>query len=64
MTENKTYTEAMTRLEEIVRIIEHDSPDVDDLTKLAEEAIALIGFCREKLTVADKQIEELMAKLS
>lgn len=54
----------MRRLEEIVRVIEHESPDVDELTKLAEEAIALIGFCREKLTVADKQIEELMAKLS
>lgn len=64
MSKNKTYTEAMTRLEEIVRIIEHDSPDVDELTQLAEEAIALIGFCKEKLTVADKQIEELMAKLS
>ena len=64
MSENKTYTEAMRRLEEIVRVIEHESPDVDEQTKLAEEAIALIGFWREKLTVADKQIEELMAKLS
>ena len=41
MSENKTYTEAMRRLEEIVRVIEHESPDVDELTKLAEEAIAL-----------------------
>ncbi len=58
-----TYTEAADRLEAIVSRIEHESPDVDELTKLVEEAIDLTRFCRDKLTKADKQLEELMAKL-
>ncbi|WP_329904889.1 exodeoxyribonuclease VII small subunit [Porphyromonas pogonae] len=63
MKENMTYTEAADRLEAIVSRIEHESPDVDELTKLVEEAIDLTRFCRDKLTKADKQLEELMAKL-
>ncbi len=58
-----TYNEAAQRLEEIVRIIEHDSPDVDELTTLVEEAVDLTKFCREKLTKADKQLSEIMARL-
>lgn len=58
-----TYKESMQRLEEIVSTIEHNNPDVDDLTKLVAEAIDLVNFCRKKLTTADKKLEELMTKL-
>lgn len=63
MTTPKTYTQASERLEQIVRYIEHDSPDVDELTKLVEEAVELTKFCREKLTKADEQLSEIMARL-
>lgn len=62
-TKGKTYTQASERLEAIVRRIEHESPDVDELTKLVEEAVELTKYCREKLTKADAQLEELMARL-
>ncbi len=58
-----TYAQASERLEAIVRSIEHDSPDVDELTKLVAEAVELTKFCRDKLTKADAKLEELMARL-
>ena len=54
MKETLSYKEAAARLEQIVRYIEQDSPDVDELTKLVEEAV----------TEADKQLTSLMAQLS
>lgn len=64
MKKDITYTEAAERLEQIVRQIEHDAPDVDELTKLVAEAVELTKFCKRKLTTADKQLTELMAQLS
>ncbi|SUB77860.1 exodeoxyribonuclease VII small subunit [Porphyromonas macacae] len=63
MSKNRTYNEASARLEEIVAIIEHNNPDVDELTRLVEEAVELVAFCRNKLTGTDKQLETLMARL-
>lgn len=63
MNKELTYNEAAKRLEEIVTIIEQQSPDVDELTKYVEEAIGLVSFCRDKLTKTDKKLEQLMAKL-
>ncbi|MDY6121504.1 MAG: exodeoxyribonuclease VII small subunit [Porphyromonas sp.] len=61
--EFKSYTSAIGRLQEIVQRIEHESPDIDELTRLVEEAVSIIKYCRNKLTVADKQLEELIAKI-
>lgn len=58
-----SYTEAAERLETIVRHIEHESPDVDELTKLVAEAVELTKYCRAKLTKADEQLAEIMARL-
>lgn len=62
-TEELTYKAASERLESIVRRIEQQSPDVDELTKLVEEAVRLSKYCRSKLTETDKQLAELMAQL-
>ncbi|GAD04342.1 hydrolase [Porphyromonas crevioricanis] len=59
----KSYTAAMGRLEEIVQRIEHQSPDVDELTALVAEAVDIVKYCRNKLTSADKKLEELISKL-
>ena len=64
MKETLSYKEAAARLEQIVRYIEQDSPDVDELTKLVEESVKLSKYCRRKLTEADKQLTSLMAQLS
>ncbi len=59
----QTYKQASERLEQIVRRIEQESPDVDELTELVAEAVKLSKFCTDKLTKADKQLEELIAQL-
>ena len=64
MKKDLTYKEAASRLDEIVRRIESESPDVDELTGLVKEAVELWKHCREKLTQADKQLTSLMAQLS
>ncbi len=63
MNKIKTYNQATERLEAIVRTIEYDAPDVDELTQLVAEAVELTQFCRDKLTKADAQLEKLMARL-
>ena len=50
MKETLSYKEAAARLEQIVRYIEQDSPDVDELTKLVEEAVKLSKYCRRQLS--------------
>lgn len=59
-----TYAEGIERLGNIVVKIEKESPDVDELIRLTEEAVRLISFCREKLTRTDKCIEEMLTKLN
>ena len=60
----QTYAEAISRLTDIVETIEHDSPDVDRLMQLTDEAVQLIAYCRETLKVTDNRIEELLAQLN
>ena len=64
MKKDLTYKAAASRLDEIVRRIEGENPDVDELTDLVKEAVELSKYCREKLTQADKQLTSLMAQLS
>ena len=64
MKKDLTYKATASRLDEIVRRIEGENPDVDELTDLVKEAVEPSKHCREKLTQADKQLTSLMAQLS
>ena len=64
MKKDLTYKEAASRLDEIVRRIESESPDVDELTGLVKEAVELSKHCREKPTQADTHPTSLMAQPS
>ena len=63
MAKDISYKEASLRLDEILRYIEGENPDVDELFKLVQEAVELTKLCRNRLTGADKQFEALMASL-
>ena len=45
MKKDLTYKEAASRLDEIVRRIESESPDVDELTGLVKEAVSCLSAC-------------------
>ena len=60
--EQMNYSQAMKRLEEIVKQIDSNQLEIDQMVEKIAEANQLIAFCNEKLTKADQEIEKLWAK--
>lgn len=58
------YKEALSRINEIVDIIENNDPDIDELTVLVKEATQLIGSCKDKLQNAEKDLQSSLDKLN
>lgn len=58
----ETYSEAMARLEKIVRQIDNNELEIDVLAEKIKEANGIIAFCSDKLTKADKEIEKLLSE--
>lgn len=56
MNEELTYEKAMTRLEEIVSLLEKNDVSLDDSIKLFEDGTRLTAFCSEKLKNAKAKI--------
>lgn len=59
----KTFEEALSRLEEIVTLMEKGELSLDDTVKLYKEGVELASFCRGKLTDAKQQVTILSAGL-
>ena len=55
----KNFEASMTRLEEIVRMLESGSATLDESLTLYEEGIALVRTCSAKLEEAEKKIRIL-----
>ena len=61
MEESKqTYSEAIERLEKIVRQIDNNELDIDLLSDKIKEANELMAYCTAKLTKANEEIEKLL----
>lgn len=58
--ENKSFEEAMARLEEIVRLLENGKSSLDDSLSAFEEGISLVKYCNAKLTDAEQKVRILM----
>ena len=56
----ETYSQAMERLEKIVRQIDNNELEIDVLAEKIKEANEIIEFCTEKLTKADREVEKLL----
>ncbi|WP_439879555.1 exodeoxyribonuclease VII small subunit [Pontibacter sp. MBLB2868] len=54
-----TYREATQELEEILRAIENDAVDVDELTQKVQRSSELIKLCKQKLRKAEKAIDQV-----
>ncbi|MDX5420144.1 MAG: exodeoxyribonuclease VII small subunit [Hymenobacteraceae bacterium] len=54
-----TYREATQELEEILRAIESDAVDVDELTQKVQRSSLLIKFCKDKLRSAENAINQV-----
>ena len=56
----ESYSQAMARLEEIVRQIDDNQLEIDQLADKIKEANEIIAYCSDKLTKADQEIEKLL----
>ena len=57
----ETYSQAMARLETIVRQVDSNEQEVDELVEKIKEANEIIAFCSDKLKKADMEIEKMLA---
>ena len=58
-----TYREAIEELETILRALETDAVDVDDLTSRVERSAELIRLCRHKLRHAETSLDRIFDTL-
>ncbi len=60
--EEMKYEEAVRQLETIVRKMENDELDVDQLSEQLKRAKTLVKLCKDKLTKADDEIKKLLTE--
>ena len=58
MNENMKYEEAMAQLETIVRKMESNELNIDEIAAQLKTAQRLIKFCRDKLTKTESELLE------
>lgn len=59
--EEMTFEKAMTRLEQIVSLLENGGCTLDESLKLFEEGTKLTGYCSKALKTAEQKIVKLTA---
>jgi exodeoxyribonuclease VII small subunit len=54
------YSKAMERLEDIIRKIESEEVDIDELSEKVKEAVGLVKLCKEKVERAELEVKEVV----
>ena len=62
MNENPKYEEALAQLETIVRKMEQNEYDIDELAAQLKAAQQLIKFCKDKLTKTEEELQKIQAE--
>ena len=62
MNEEVKYEEALAQLETIVRKMEQNEYDIDELAAQLKTAQRLIKFCKDKLTKTEQEIQKIQAE--
>ncbi len=58
-----TYSAAISELEEILRKMQSQECDIDNLSVYAARAIELLKICRSKLTKTDEELKRCLQTL-
>jgi exodeoxyribonuclease VII small subunit len=63
--ENKeiTYRKAIGEIEAILKEIEHQDLDVDDLGNKLKRVNELVKICKKKLHTAEKEVEKILGEM-
>jgi exodeoxyribonuclease VII small subunit len=64
MTPNLTYKQATQELETILKAIENDDVDVDELTQKVQRSSELIKLCKQKLRTAEDAINQVFQDIN
>ena len=62
MKETINYEQAFAELQTIVRRMENDELDIDQMTTQLKRAQQLIKLCKDKLTKTDEEIKKIIAE--
>ena len=62
MNEEQKYEEAFAELQTIVRKMENDELDIDQMTEQLKRAQQLIKLCKDKLTKTDEEIKKILGE--
>ena len=62
MNKDQKYEEALAQLETIVRKMEANEFDIDELTVQLKTAQQLITFCKEQLTKTEAELQKIQAE--
>ncbi|OLD00221.1 MAG: exodeoxyribonuclease VII small subunit [Gemmatimonadetes bacterium 13_1_40CM_3_70_8] len=60
--EQTSFARQLERLEEIVRRLEAEDLDLDDALKLFEEGVERLRQARERLTVAEAKVKQVLSE--
>lgn len=55
------YDEALTQLQDIVRMLERKEITIDDLANQVKQAKLLVDFCRKKLDSTEDEINKIIS---
>lgn len=58
-----TYTQAVTELEQLVQKMQDPQCSIDNLTDYTKRSKQLLDICRSKLTQADEQLKQVLATI-
>ncbi len=62
MSKELKYEAAYTELQSIVRKMENDELDIDQMSEQLKRAQELIKLCKDKLTKTDEEIKKILAQ--
>ena len=62
MNEEVKYEEALAQLETIVRKMEQNEYDIDELAAQLKTAQRLIKFCNDKLTKTEEELQKIQTE--
>lgn len=54
------YNKAVKKLDEIIRKIEDEEIDVDELSSSVKEAVGLIKMCKQKIEKAEMEVKQVV----
>ena len=60
---NMSYKEAITEIEEILRQLENNELDVDELSEKVKRVSSLVSLCKEKLHNTEVEIDKILKEM-